>query len=978
MPEVRRVSAGKQEIKNIFAWEGFFMSFAQDMESLWNSVKGLETEYADWMERLRSEIEVAGRFAEHRSDKTAEYQLLIKRALETFVASAPVDGVADAVIKAEDVLEPLGKALKEYTIHCCGHAHIDMNWLWPWQETISTTRDTFTTVDRLMDLFPDFHFSQDQASTYFGMEVYSPEVFEMIRRRIAEGRWDLTASTWVEGEKNLASGEALVRQMLYTRRYFKERFGLPYDAVKIDWEPDMFGHAFSLPGILKRGGVSRYYFCRAGQEPKLFWWEGQDGSRVLAFQDDELWYNGAIQPEMTQLMFRFEKATGLKHYMFMYGVGDHGGGPTRRDLERFGRMSQWPVYPTIRLAKTDDFYSAVEASNPDLPTFKGELNFIFEGCYTSQSKVKRGNRFSENALPKAETLAILAGKLDQMPYPSEDLLRAWRHTLLCQFHDILPGSGIHATYEYSEGLYQEVAAVTESVITRALRRIAAKIDTASVAGDIPAEAPAINRIGPGLGAGAGDPALVSGSTNYNVGSPDAQPFIVYNPTNWDASGVVTAKVWNVDWPRGPVAVRYADGSKSVGQVMEHGHYWGHMFTSVAFPVKNVPSVGYTVVSLEKAVEQASVEGVQVHARPQKQFCPSCEGQTIALENEFLKVTFDAPSGAITSLVEKESGMELVPEGKKMGLLEILHEAPNPMSAWNIGQIRRIDRLEVDGTLDVAHRGPHRASVVSKRKYNDSSFTLEASLDAGSRSVDFHLNVNWLERGSPEIGTPFLRVAFPVNVSDPGGKYEIPFGSIDRPCNGQEVPALKWAYLGGKADNGTDAGITLVNECKYGHNADGDTLCLSLLRSSYDPDPLPELGQHHIRFSIKPIVGLFDVKDAYRLGWQYNSPLTVISTDAHKGELPAQKGFVSVETQGVVLAALKKAEDSDGLVIRLFEIEGNEVTATVKLDPVLAPEGATAVEVDLLEQPLPESSASLSGCELKVKIPSHGIASVLVG
>ena len=954
------------------------MSFAQNMESLWNDVKELEAENGDWMERLRSEVEVACKFAEHRSDKTSEYQALITRALETFTSSAPADGVAEAVKKAENVLQPIGKELKEYTIHCCGHAHIDMNWLWPWQETISTTRDTFTTVDKLMELFPEFHFSQDQASTYYGMEVYSPEIFKMIKRRIAEGRWDLTASTWVEGEKNLSSGEALVRQMLYTRRYFKERFGIPYDAVKIDWEPDMFGHAFSLPGILVRGGVSRYYFCRAGQEPKLFWWEGQDGSRVLAFQDDELWYNGAIQPEMTNLLFRFEKATGLKHYMFIYGVGDHGGGPTRRDLERFGKMSQWPIYPTIRLAKTDDFYSAVEAANPELPTYKGELNFIFEGCYTSQSKVKRGNRISENALPKAETLAVLAGRLDDMPYPGEDLLRAWRHTLLCQFHDILPGSGIHATYEYSEGLYQEVAAVTESIITRSLRRIAAKIDTASVAGEIPADAPAVRQVGLGLGAGAGDPAMVSGSTNYNAGSPDSQPFIVYNPTNWDASGVVTAKVWNVDWPRGPVTVKYADGATSVGQVLDHGHYWGHMYTTVAFPVKDVPSVGYQVVSLEKAVDQKTIEGVKVHARPQKQFCPSCEGQTIALENEYIKVTFDAPSGAITSLIEKESGTELVADGQKMGLLEILQEAPNPMSAWNIGQIRRVDKLEVDGTLDVTHRGPHRASVVSRRKYNDSTFNLEISLDAGSRTVDFNLNVNWLERGSPEIGTPFLRVTFPVNVSDAEGQYETPFGSINRPSNGQEVPSLKWAYLGGKSPDGKTAGITLVNECKYGHNADGNTLCLSLIRSSYDPDPLPELGQHHIKFSIKPVAGQFDVKDAYKLGWQYGTPLTVISTDAHKGELPAEKSFVSVETPGVVLAALKKAEDSDGLVIRLFEIEGKDVSASVKLDSTLISSGAKAVEVDLLEQPLQGSTASLSGNELKVKIPAHGIASVLLG
>ncbi|MCC6485816.1 MAG: alpha-mannosidase [Armatimonadetes bacterium] len=952
------------------------MSFVTKLDSLWRHVAVTTRESEQLMLRLRSEIDVAHRFATHRKELLDQWEGLIGRALKDF-SDTLKDGkgsLVEAVTAAEDRLDQIGRELKKYTIHCCGHAHIDMNWLWPWQETVSATRDSFTTVDRLMDLFPDFKFSQDQASVYVAMEQYSPEIFEMIKRRIAEGRWDLTASTWVEGEKNLSSGEALCRQMLYTRRYFKEKFGIPYDAVKIDWEPDMFGHSRMLPAILNRGGVTRYYFCRAGKEPKLFWWKAPDGSRVLAFMDDELWYNGSIGPEMTNLLFRFEADTGLKDYMFMYGVGDHGGGPTRRDLLLFHQMQQWPIYPTLRLSKTSDFFDAVEAANPSLPVIDDELNTIFEGCYTSQSKVKRGNRRSESLLPKAEAIALIAGVTDSMPYPSEDLERGWRHTLLCQFHDILPGSGIHATYEYSEGLYQEVAAISESVITRGLRRLASRVDTASVAGAVPEDAEH-SEIGAGTGAGAGKGDITSGSTSYNIGAPGAQPFLVYNSMGWARSEIAVAQVWNVDWPHGPVKAIGPDGESVSAQVLDHNQYWGHAYTTVAFPVEDVPSVGYKVYALDRDVEPQPCEGVHVHARKEVLYCPACELGQVTLENQHLSVTLESKAGAICHLVDKATGIDFVPQGEFMGLLEVFNEAHNPMSAWNIGQIRRVEKLDEGWTLDVRHRGPHRGAVVCRRSYNDSTLSLEISLDNDSRQVRFDLTVNWLERGTPEKGVPFLRTALPVAVSNPQSTYEIPFGSIQRPAHGQEVPALKWADVSGSTASGP-AGLTLVNESKYGHNADGSTLRLSLLRSSYAPDPLPEMGEHRISWAVQPHTGAFSVSEAMKAGWNFNDPLTVISTAVHSGDLPPARSFASVEPANVVMAALKKAEDSDGIVVRLFECEGHDTDASVSLDGLVR-QGSSATEMDILEQPLEASAAQMDGTTLKVKVPAYGIATVRV-
>jgi len=953
------------------------MSFAERMDAVWQKVEGLRSDAAEWMERIRAEFDLAQEFVESTEERR-KYAGLVEEALSGF-ESALSSGASlkDAVEQAEKALEPIGQELRKFTIHLCGHAHIDMNWLWPWQETVSTTRDTFSTVDRLMQSFPDLKFSQDQASTYVAMQQYCPDIFEMLRKRVAEGRWEVTASTWVEGEKNLASGEALCRQMLYTRRYFKENFGLPYDAVKIDWEPDMFGHSRMLPAILNRGGVRWYYFCRGGKEPKLFWWQAPDGSRVLAYQDNEHWYNGFIGPHITKMVLRLERETGgLKDHLYLFGLGDHGGGPTRRDLHRYVRMSRWPIYPTLKLSRVQDFFAAVEAAGLDLPVIEDELNFVFEGCYTSQSSVKRGNRVSENELVRAETAAVIAKALAGIPYPQDALNDAWRRTMLCQFHDILPGSGVHATYEYSSALYQEVAAVTESVITRALRQVAAKADTASIVGLPPEPDGEGSEFGDGLGAGAGDTSLPGGVTGYNAGAAGAQPFIVFNPLPWDRSELVVAKIWNTGWAHDRILVRDSEGNTVPGQVVGTGNFWGHDFISVAFPAKDVPATGYRIYGVERSFAPVPAEGVSVTAAPVIMHTPRTEKPIVTLENRHLRVQVESSAAAVVSIVDKATGVEFVPPGGRLGLLEYVHEAPNPMSAWTIGQLLTVDPIADSWALEVRQRGPHRASVVCRRKYRNSTFALEIGLAEDSRQVEFSLDVNWLEMGSPETGIPQLRVAFPVNVTNPRARYEVPFGSIERPVGPQEVPALKWADISGDC-GGQKAGITLLNADKYGHRAEGNVLHLTLLRSSYLPDPLPEMGQHVIRWAVQPHLGDCSVSEATRAGWAFNAPFTVASTDAHRGDEPNTQGFIRCETGNVMLASVKKAEDSDALILRLYEMEGQAVRAAVRLSRVVPP-SARAVETDILEQPLERSSATFQNGLLEVDVPAYGIVTVMVG
>ncbi len=328
-------------------------------ETLWQELaaltRGLKSDQRA-VDRIGAQVKFAGYLCELHPDRAAKWGKLVKQALTDATKALAEDlGATQALARAEAALAPLGKVAKQYTIHCVGHGHIDMNWMWDWPETVATVNDTFTTVDRLMEEFPNFHYSQSQASVYQIMKDYLPELYARVKQRIAEGRWEVTASTWVEGSKNLTSGEAMARQLLYTNRFFQHEMGFAPDAVKIDWECDTFGHPHTIPAIISQAGVRRYYFHRGSTGPQLFWWQGVDGSRVLAFDDRHRGYNGRFSPDIINGMLEYLQATGLRNWLFVFGVGDHGGGPTRHDLLYAQEMSTWPIFPTILLSTTDAY-----------------------------------------------------------------------------------------------------------------------------------------------------------------------------------------------------------------------------------------------------------------------------------------------------------------------------------------------------------------------------------------------------------------------------------------------------------------------------------------------------------------------------------------------------------------------------------------------------------------------------------------------
>ena len=375
--------------------------------------------------------------------------------LEMLLNGFRAEGVItkSAALEAERLLMPLSEKAKEYEVTCAAHAHIDMNWLWGFQETASLTVDTFATVLKLMQDYPTFTFSQSQASVYHLLEQYHPQMLEQVRRRVHEGRWEVTASTWVENDKNMTGSEAMARQLLYTKRYLARLLEIPEDAVKLDFEPDTFGHACQLPEVLTQAGVKYYYHCHGMDGPFIYNWRAPSGAEVLVYREPA-WYNQTIEYDLLLNVPSFCHTNRTRQYLKVYGVGDHGGGPTRRDLDRLIEMSSWPLFPTISFGTIHGFFEKLEEDRANFPVVDTELNYVFTGCYTSQARTKQANRIGEERLMASETLDSMARCFCEDYQTASAFEPAWQKVLFNQFHDILPGSGVRETREYALGQFQ--------------------------------------------------------------------------------------------------------------------------------------------------------------------------------------------------------------------------------------------------------------------------------------------------------------------------------------------------------------------------------------------------------------------------------------------------------------------------------------------------------------------------------------------
>ena len=546
-----------------------------------------------WHRRILSELDFCLQMKAHAG---TDVNAPVDAALRVLEEAVRAEGVITdaACARAEECLLPLAAEARTYTLLMIGHAHLDMNWMWSWDETVAAVVATFRTMLRLMEEYPDFCFSQSQASTYRLVEEYAPELMPQIQKRIAEGRWEVTASAWVETDKNMPSMESLINHIVYTKQYLAEHWGIDPDTLDIDFSPDTFGHSAFLPELNTRGGVRYYYHCRglADADKVLYRWQAPSGSEVLMYREP-YWYNSGITPAPAVGLPRMAKLCGgLRTGMAVYGVGDHGGGPTRRDLNYAREMQTWPVFPALRFSTLHEYFALAETVREQLPVVNHEQNGIFTGCYSTQSRVKKGNRRSEAALVRAEGLSALAAREWGVPYDSRTFETAWQKTLFTHFHDILTGSCVQDSREHAMGLYQEVQAAAGQRSALVLERLAEQVDTSALAEN---EEPSPRSEGAGVGYGLGIPHIPT----QESGTGMTRIWQVVNTTGVDRHENVSLTVW--DWPGDPGLLQFTDAAGNPLRFERTSgirDYWAHRFFTALVTV-SVPAHGYTTVVLRE-------------------------------------------------------------------------------------------------------------------------------------------------------------------------------------------------------------------------------------------------------------------------------------------------------------------------------------------------------------------------------------------
>ncbi|MBN1487316.1 MAG: alpha-mannosidase [Anaerolineae bacterium] len=797
--------------------------------------------------------------------------------------------ISQAYATLESGIARCGPAL-DVDITAVGHAHIDVAWLWTLAQTRRKSERTFYNVIRLMEQFPEFRFVQSQPQLYAFVQQACPALFEQIKQRVNEGRWEPIGGMWVEADCNLSGPESLVRQFLLGRSFFRDNFGKDAESPVL-WLPDVFGYAWNLPQLIKEAGLDYFFTIKIGWNEynrlpyDSFWWQGLDGTRVLthfsttpqvssAFTEATSiftsTYNADASPEQTLGTWRnFQQQdagkTGVTPPLLMaFGYGDGGGGPTREMLENIHIMQDFPATPHIHCGTVKDFFARLESTVGErLPVWDGELYLEnHRGTYTTQSRNKRANRLSEFLLHDAEFLASYASLCDvNYVYPAAELQRAWELVCLNQFHDIIPGSSIGEVYAESLAQYEEVRHIAGAICEVALRVLAAQ-----QAGEI----------------------------------------LVVNPTSFMRDDLA---FWAGAQREG--SLRRLDNDRQVVVQPVPGGW-----------LLDIGAVApYSLLALSRspaASEVAPVPDFGLQVAPD------------LLENKYLRVELNA-EGDIIRIYDKVNRREVLPPQAIANQFQAFEDRPLYGDAWNIELFYEDKRwlAEPATSIEVVEGGPLRVAVEIHRRILNSDYVQRIMLSYNSPRLDFDTTIDWHERHI------LLKVAFPVAILSPVATYEIQWGNVQRPTHRNtswdwarfETCAQKWVDL---SEGGY--GVSLLNDGKYGHDIYQNVMRLSLLRGTTSPDPEADQGEHTFTYSLYPHNAGWDARTV-AAAYALNDPLRVFSvcSDITREAKFSRTGqsLVSVDRPNVVIETLKRAEDGQGLIMRLYENQRQRGPALIK-------------------------------------------------
>ena len=795
---------------------------------------------------------------------------------------------------------------KDYTAHVVGYAHMDMAWLWRWEESIHDIMyNTFTNQIKLMDQNPTYTFAQDQAVVLDSMEHFYPDVFKGLQEKARTGNFVPATSGWVQMDENVSDGESLVRQFLYGQKYSKEKFG---HYVRFAWQPDVFGHPETMPQIASKAGIELYVFNRPHDptRPPIIWWQGLDGSRVLGYTTPGEYTQTMDHEHTTVLGMRNADRAGVKNIMVLYGMGDHGGGPNPEDIAGIAKLNASPDDLHVKPTNVANYIDLLLTEKKDFPVYTAELNPVFPGCYTTQVNMKRHNRMTEQLLLNAEKmseLAVFFGYRDY--YPVRDISAAWKLALLDQAHDLAAGSGIGPIYADAAKQYDEIFERGYRALDFSLQNLGLQVDTQG----------------------------------------EGVPLVVYNPQSFDRTDLVTAEVSAFSLPAKMVAVHEKEIVPV--QILKAPAKSGARETAtVAFVASQVPQMGLKLYRIEAETGATSAPASTVHAgsKPKPY-----------LENEFFRVEINPETGNIARLYDKTNKREaLHGEGNSLTAWEDTAEMARKLSkeyagpAWDIGLTGKKWDIDKAARVEVTELGPVRATIRVVHRFRDSEFTQDISLTTGVPRVDVAVTLDWYERAT------FLKANFPIGVESNKVSAEIPYGVVERDQTGEEAVMGKWVDI-----SSGNYGVSIINNGRNGYDAKDNAIHLSVIRGPWAPDPRADEGEHSFSYAIYPHQGGWREGKVQFQAMAFNSPLLSMQEPEHaspqeqwahkQGGLPEAYSFIKVDSDHVVLYALKQMEgfyDTDAIA-RFVENEGREGDVTIHLaHPVHATETTLLEDVSV--------------------------------
>lgn len=821
-------------------------------------------------------------------DDTRRARILrgLNRAADLYGAGSPEEVRACRRITKELLAVPAGPTA--FRVSALGHAHIDTAWLWPLRETIRKCARTFSTVLRYMELYPQYRFGAAQPQQYQFVKEHYPSLFREIKGAVRSGRWEPQGAMWVEPDCNIPSGESFVRQLLYGKRFFEREFGVNVNHL---WLPDVFGYSAALPQLLKQSETdyfvtTKIQWNKINKFPfKSFWWEGLDGSRVFAHFPKS--YNGSTAPvELRNAEKEFPEKDRASSLLYLFGYGDGGGGPTKTHIENIRRAADTKGLPRVKFERAGDFLTRAAAECDDWPCWRGELYLeTHRGTFTTQAWLKKANRRLEEAFRRVEFLAALG---EPRRYPARELERVWKVLLLNQFHDVLPGSSITWVYDDSRRQLAEV----EATLRRLEREAAARLSARTTLSESPAEG--------------------------------ARPVLVVNPLPWARTELTEIPLRpdeKTPWLAAPRDDSFRPEFSSATVV-------GRGSDRRALAPLRLPSMGWTVIWVcKKPPEKTTAEVTASPATPEN---GGLKVSPRLLENEVLRLRFNA-RGDLISVYDKEHRREVLEKGQVGNALALYEDFPNDYDAWDIDVFYENNLPERARCVKttVAERGPFRAALRQERRVGASKVVQEICLSAAGRKIEFRTVVDWRENHR------MLRAEFPLAVRADRAAYEIQFGHLHRPTHrNTSWDAARWEVCGHRWADLSESGYgaALLNDCKYGYKALGNSLSLTLLRAPKFPDPQADRGRHEFIYALYPHAGTLQEAGVVRAARELNEPAAVF--DFLAGErrrksragnssaaLPATFSFVAADKENVVVETVKKAEDSDAVIVRLYEAHG---------------------------------------------------------